>query len=231
MSRKTVWPLLLLTVASLTSAPALAQDIAVQESDINIGREEYSPYLHQSYPNRVFWGDTHLHTSYSTDAGMVGNTLGPDEALRFAKGEQVISSTGVPARLIRPLHFLVVSDHAENLGLTPMIEESNPELLKDPMGKKYHDLVQSGKGWEAYQLLLCSMCCWSAVLRIDSLTLSAEAPETPSPQKNQFKAKETSATCLLWYERRYMPKDRARWSSKARGSLFYAVSMVARAEH
>jgi hypothetical protein len=124
----------------------------VQESDINIGREEYSPYLHQSYPNRVFWGDTHLHTSYSTDAGMVGNTLGPDEALRFAKGEQVISSTGVPARLIRPLDFLVVSDHAENLDLAPMIEESNPELLKDPMGKRYHDLVKSGKGWEAYQL-------------------------------------------------------------------------------
>ena len=58
-------------------------------------------------------------------------------ALRFAKGEQVISSTGVPARLIKPLDFLVVADHAENLGLAPMIVESDPELLKDPMGKKY----------------------------------------------------------------------------------------------
>jgi hypothetical protein len=129
-----------------------AQDYAVQENDISIGRKEYSPYLHQRYPNRVFWGDTHLHTSYSTDAGMVGNRLGPDEALRFAKGEKVISSTGVPARLIRPLDFLVVADHAENLGMAPMIEESDPELLRDPMGKRYHDLVKSGKGWDAYQL-------------------------------------------------------------------------------
>ena len=132
--------------------PATAQEFAITEEDINVGKQEYSPYLHQSYPNRVFWGDTHLHTSYSTDAGLVGNTLGPEEALRFAKGEKVISSSGVPARLIRPLDFLVVSDHAENLGLAPMIADSDPELLKDAMGKKYHDLVKSGKGWEAYQL-------------------------------------------------------------------------------
>jgi hypothetical protein len=131
---------------------AFAQDIAVSEQDINIGEKEYSPYLYQSYPDQVFFGDTHLHTSYSTDAGMVGNRLGPDEALRFAKGEKVISSTGLPARLIRPLDFLVVADHAENLGLAPMIEESNPELLKDPQGKEYHDLVKAGKGWEAYQI-------------------------------------------------------------------------------
>jgi len=131
---------------------AQSQDFAITKDEIKAGKKEYSPYLHQSYPNRVFWGDTHLHTSYSTDAGLVGNRLGPEEALRFAKGEQVISSTGVPARLIKPLDFLVVADHAENLGLAPMIEESNPELLKDPMGKKYHDLVKSGKGWDAYQL-------------------------------------------------------------------------------
>ena len=129
-----------------------AQNGATPKNGSKAGQKEYSPYLDQIYPNRVFWGDTHLHTSYSTDAGMVGNSLGPEEALRFAKGEQVTSSSGVKARLIRPLDFLVVADHSENLGLSPMIAESNPELLKDPMGKKYHDLVKSGKGWEAYQL-------------------------------------------------------------------------------
>jgi len=139
-------------LGGLLTQAAFAQDFSVQEEDVKVGEKEYSPYLYQSYPNRVFWGDTHLHTSYSTDAGMVGDTLGPEEALRFARGEKVISSTGVPARLIRPLDFLVVADHAENLGLAPMIESSDPELLKDPMGKKYHDLVKSGKGWEAYQI-------------------------------------------------------------------------------
>jgi len=142
----------LVAIAIFSASCVSAQDFAVNQGDISIGKKQYSPYLHQSYPNRVFWGDTHLHTSYSTDAGMVGNTLGPEEALRFARGEQVISSSGVPARLIRPLDFLVVADHAENLGLAPMIEVDDPALLRDPMGKKYHDLVKSGKGWEAYQI-------------------------------------------------------------------------------
>ncbi len=140
------------TALLFLAGAAQAQDFAISEEEINAGKQHYSPYLYQSYPNRVFWGDTHLHTSYSTDAGLVGNTLGPEEALRFARGEQVISSSGIQARLIRPLDFLVIADHAENLGLAPMIEESDPELLRDPMGKKYHDLVKSGKGWEAYQL-------------------------------------------------------------------------------
>jgi len=76
----------------------------------------YSPYPEVTYPNRVYFGDTHLHTTYSADAGMIGNTLGPEEAYRFAKGQMVKSSTGVQARLARPLDFLVVADHAENLG-------------------------------------------------------------------------------------------------------------------
>ena len=146
------WLFVVAFLALTLCQDALAYYLGTQKRDINIGRKEYSPYLHQSYPNRVFWGDTHLHTSYSTDAGMVGNRLGPDEALRFAKGEMVVSSSGVRARLIRPLDFLVVADHAENLGLSPMIEASDPELLKDPTGKKYHDLVKAGKGWDAYQM-------------------------------------------------------------------------------
>ena len=76
---------------------------------------------------------------------MVGNTLGPEEAYRFARGETVTSSTGLPARLSRPLDFLVVSDHAENLGLAPAIAESNPELLKNEWGKMEHDLVKTGQ--------------------------------------------------------------------------------------
>ena len=110
----------------------------------------YSPYPEQNFPNRVFFGDTHLHTSYSTDAGMIGNRLGPEEAYRFARGETVKSSTGLPARLGRPLDFLVVADHSENLGLSPMIAESNPELLKSEWGRKVHDLVKAGKGFDAY---------------------------------------------------------------------------------
>ena len=114
------------------------------------GKKEYSPYLDVGYPQRVLWGDTHVHTSYSTDAGMIGNRLGPEEAYRFARGEIVVSSTGVRTRLQRPLDFLVIADHAENLGLAPMIAEKNPELLRLDFGKKIAQLVYDGKYGEAY---------------------------------------------------------------------------------
>jgi hypothetical protein len=120
--------------------------------DERINKKEYSPYLNIGYPQRVFWGDTHLHTSLSTDAGMIGNRLGPEEAYRFARGEMVVSSTGVRARLQRPLDFLVAADHAENLGLAPMIAEKNPDLLKLDFGKKISQLVYDGKWAEAYTL-------------------------------------------------------------------------------
>ncbi|MHC5051499.1 MAG: DUF3604 domain-containing protein, partial [Planctomycetota bacterium] len=105
----------------------------------------------RSFAEGLYWGDTHLHTGYSTDAGMIGNKLGPEEAYRFARGEVVTSSTGQRARLIRALDFLVVSDHAENLGLAPMIAESSPELMKSEYGRKWHDMVKAGKGYEAFR--------------------------------------------------------------------------------
>ena len=81
---------------------------------------------------------------------MIGTPLGPEEAYRFARGEEVKSSTGLPAKLQRPLDFLVVADHAENLGLAPQIASSDPELLKSEWGRKVHDLVKAGKGVEAF---------------------------------------------------------------------------------
>ena len=117
-----------------------------------LGEREYSPHLDAGYPQQVFWGDTHLHTSISTDAGMLGNRLGPEDAYRFARGEIVVSSTGVRARLQRPLDFLVTADHAENLGLAPMIEERNPDLLKLEFGRRIAQLVYDGKAGEAYTL-------------------------------------------------------------------------------
>ena len=142
-------PALVLCVCTLPFT-VLAQDAAVDPKNVTLGKAEYSPYLDQGYPDRVYFGDTHLHTSYSTDAGMFGCRLGPDEAYRFARGEEVTSSTGVRARLQRPLDFLVVTDHSENIGLAPMIAESNPDLLKTEFGRRVHDLVKSGQGGMAY---------------------------------------------------------------------------------
>jgi len=101
-------------------------------------------------PDNVYYGDTHLHTSYSTDAGFFGNRLVPDAAYRFAKGEVVTASSGLKTNLLRPLDFLVVADHAENLGLAPLIEEDSPIVMEHKWGKQVYDLVKAGKIADAY---------------------------------------------------------------------------------
>lgn len=79
--------------------------------------ESYSPHLDQSYPTNVYWGDTHVHTALSGDAFGTGTRLMPDDAYRLAKGETIRATGGGEVRLRRPLDFLMVSDHAENLGV------------------------------------------------------------------------------------------------------------------
>ena len=132
--------------------PRQVLDLGADPDDVVLGEPEYSPYLYQAYPQHVYWGDTHLHTTYSTDAGMLGNRLGPEEAYRFAMGEVVVSSLGVRGKLQRPLDFLVIADHAENLGLAPMIAESNPDLLRTTFGREIHDLVRDGRPGDAFAL-------------------------------------------------------------------------------
>ncbi|MCK2184134.1 DUF3604 domain-containing protein [Halomonas getboli] len=121
--------------------PAAAQELQVDMPDREI---EYSPYLREDFPNQVFFGDTHLHTSYSADAGLVGATTTPSDAYRFAKGEEVISSNGVPARLRRPLDFLVVTDHAENLGLPAALSDEDPILTETDWGARIAEIAAPG---------------------------------------------------------------------------------------
>jgi hypothetical protein len=109
----------------------------------------YSPYAGRSFPTRPFFGDTHLHTSYSMDAGAFGARLGPKEAYRFAKGEEVTASSGQRAKLSRPLDFLVVTDHSDNMGFFPDLLAGKPEMLADPTGRRWYDMVQEGKGGDA----------------------------------------------------------------------------------
>jgi hypothetical protein len=104
----------------------------------------YSPYAGRNFPTRVFFGDTHLHTGLSLDAAAGGAKIGPDAAYRFARGEEITTSTGQLAKLSRPLDFLVVSDHAEALGSIPEVVKGNPALLADPTAKRWHDMIHEG---------------------------------------------------------------------------------------
>jgi hypothetical protein len=140
--KKSLLAIGLIAVSSLTSAFA-QQEIVITKDDF---KEEkvYSPYVGRAYPDRVLFGDTHVHTDLSPDAGLVGTTLGVDEAYRFARGEKVVSNTGQPVQLVRPLDFLVVTDHAEYIGLAPMIRDANPILLADAHGKWLYERFAEG---------------------------------------------------------------------------------------
>ncbi len=112
--------------------------------------KSYSPFAGESYPKNVYWGDTHLHTSNSFDAGFVNFRVGPEEAFRFASGEEIMANNGMQVKLVRPLDFLVVSDHAEYLGLTPALRRSDPVLLDTEYGRRWHDMLKTGEYDQAF---------------------------------------------------------------------------------
>ncbi len=109
-----------------------------------VKNQEYSPYAGHEYPTSVFWGDLHLHTANSFDAAAMGNRLGPDVAYRFASGEEVTSMTGQRVKLSRPLDFLAVTDHAEEFGTMQEMIEGNPDMLADPVAKRWHEMIKAG---------------------------------------------------------------------------------------
>jgi Protein of unknown function (DUF3604) len=96
------------------------------------------------FPERVFWGDTHLHTANSVDAFGFGVRLGSEEALRFARGEEVTATTGMKAKLAQPLDFLVIADHSDGLGVTKAIYDAPRLLIRDPLLRRWHDLMHEG---------------------------------------------------------------------------------------
>lgn len=93
-----------------------------------------------AYPEKVLWGDTHLHTANSPDAFGWGVRLDAEAALRFAQGKEVTSTQGIKAKLDRPLDFLVISDHSDGLGFTKMIADAPRMLLPSDQLKRWHDM-------------------------------------------------------------------------------------------
>jgi len=137
----------LLLAAAALSTPARAQDPVPPPEALEgafPAQKHFSPYAGRNFPDQVYWGDTHLHTAMSMDAGAFGNRLGLDDAYRFARGEEVTSATGLKVRLGRPLDFLVVADHSDNMGFFPDLFAGKPMLLADPLGKRWYEMIQAG---------------------------------------------------------------------------------------
>ena len=78
------------------------------------------------------------------DAGLFGNRLPPREAYRFARGEEVVSSTGQPVRLSRPLDWLMVADHSDGMGLVGDIRRGKPEVLTFEQAARWNKGMSEG---------------------------------------------------------------------------------------
>jgi Protein of unknown function (DUF3604) len=145
--------LLAAAIGAAIPAAAYAQDTGNLDSAAAAKafptKPPYSPYAGRNYPTRPLFGDTHLHTSFSMDAGAFGARLAPRDAYRFARGEEVTASSGQPAKLSRPLDFLVVADHSDGMGFFPLLLAGGPTIQADSQGRKWNELIQSGKGEQA----------------------------------------------------------------------------------
>ena len=128
---------LMLCSAAVIGPPALSE------------QSNYSPFANRHFPQNVYWGDTHLHTTNSLDARIFGVQLDPDDAYRFARGETVFASNGEPARLSRPLDFLVITDHSDALGVVHQLVTGNRRLLQHPELRDLRDKFR--KGGKEYQ--------------------------------------------------------------------------------
>jgi len=104
----------------------------------------YSPYAGRNFPTQLLWGDTHLHTNLSLDARAAGVILGPEDAFRFARGEEITATNGMRVKLGQPLDWLVVTDHSDAMGTMKEIVAGNPNLLTDPIVKDWHERIKLG---------------------------------------------------------------------------------------
>ncbi|NIW94941.1 MAG: DUF3604 domain-containing protein, partial [Phycisphaerae bacterium] len=162
------------------TAPVQAQDIGTADIEVLKGvypGKTYSPYAQRSFPSNVYWGETHLHTGLSLDAGLFGNILGHEDACRFARGEEIKSSTGLPARLGRPLDWIVITDHSDMMGLAFGVQKGDPNVMKVPKGKEWHEGFT--KGGEAAGKAAFDLITHFAQMKMPEQLLNDYSPGSP----------------------------------------------------
>jgi hypothetical protein len=118
-------------------------------SDEPSASQEHEQTSSKTYPTQVYFGDTHLHTSLSMDAGAFGNRLGMDEAYQFARGDEITSTTGIKTKLQQPLDFLVVADHSDGMGFFPDLMAEKEHVMKYEESKAWKKMIDEGRGGDA----------------------------------------------------------------------------------
>jgi hypothetical protein len=146
----------LMILPAAAALPVLAQDAGQKHEPDQATVEKlfkepgYSPYAGRNFPTQVYWGNQHIHTSISVDAGAIGCKLDDEAGYRFSRGEEVTTSTGQRVKLSRPMDWVVISDHAEAYGGMVQLLKGNPKLLADPTLKKWREMIVAG-GKEAFE--------------------------------------------------------------------------------
>ncbi len=107
-----------------------------------------------AYPMRAYFGDTHVHSGWSADAGLDGAILSPEDAFRFARGEEVKSNTGQMAKLKRPLDWIVITDHSDGMGTISEVFAGNPEMIADPFLKQMYEAMHGNDEEKSRAVLL-----------------------------------------------------------------------------
>ena len=134
--QKTLIHMAVITIITSTS-------FASADSDAD-AVNKYSPMANAAHATNVYWGDSHLHTGLSLDAGLFGNTLGPDDAYRLARGGKVIATSGSPVQLARPLDWLIVTDHTDLMGIATDIKKGTPNILANATARSWHEGFREG---------------------------------------------------------------------------------------
>lgn len=144
--------LLLLTACDAPSSETQADEKQASKDGITTSQSSADSSAHSSGKNiasattatQVYWGDQHVHTGWSADAGLAGATLTPEDAVRFARGEMVKSSTGLDAQLHRAFDWVAITDHSDGMGTINELQAGNAEFMADPTAKRWYDLMAKG---------------------------------------------------------------------------------------
>ena len=159
---------------------AIASDIGSADVKVLKGLypgKAYSPYAKRSFPSNVYWGETHLHTGLSLDAGLFGCILGPEDAYRLARGEEITASSGQPIKLSRPLDWLVVTDHSDMMGIATDIQNGAPNIMAVPKGKEWAEGF--AKGGDAAGKAAFDLITHFAQMKVPEELLKQYSPGSP----------------------------------------------------
>ena len=118
--------------------------VALSSMGLQAMQEVYSPYADRDFPTALLFGETHVHSALSADAGGGGTKLMPRDVYRFARGEQLLSNTGQPARLARAFDFFALTEHTDGMGAITDVLRGAPNIMADEQGRYFHQQFTAG---------------------------------------------------------------------------------------